>query len=81
MDLARRFIAGTNTDEVVEAAQRERKLNRGFTLDILGEAVKFPAGPGQIPAEAGKIPAELGKVAPKPGNFPQDLAQFPAKPR
>ncbi len=39
MDLARRFIAGTNTDEVVDAAQRERKLNRGFTLDILGEAV------------------------------------------
>ncbi|MDP7302603.1 MAG: proline dehydrogenase family protein, partial [Pirellulaceae bacterium] len=39
MDMARRFIAGTNTDEVVAAAQRERKLNRGFTLDILGEAV------------------------------------------
>ncbi len=39
MDLARRFIAGTNTDEVVAAAQRERALNRGFTLDILGEAV------------------------------------------
>lgn len=39
MDLARRFIAGTNTNEVVAAAKRERKLNRGFTLDILGEAV------------------------------------------
>ncbi|MBC8351774.1 MAG: L-glutamate gamma-semialdehyde dehydrogenase [Planctomycetes bacterium] len=39
MDLARRFIAGTNVNEVVEAAQRERRERRGFTLDILGEAV------------------------------------------
>ncbi len=39
MDLARRFIAGTNTQEVVEAARREREQGRGFTLDILGEAV------------------------------------------
>ncbi len=39
MDFARRFIAGTNTKEVVEAARKQRKLGRGFTLDILGEAV------------------------------------------
>jgi RHH-type proline utilization regulon transcriptional repressor/proline dehydrogenase/delta 1-pyrroline-5-carboxylate dehydrogenase len=39
MDLARRFIAGTNTREVVESAKRERERDRGFTLDILGEAV------------------------------------------
>ncbi len=39
MDFARRFIAGTNTREVLAAAQRERQANRGFTLDILGEAV------------------------------------------
>ncbi|HEY2839599.1 MAG TPA: L-glutamate gamma-semialdehyde dehydrogenase, partial [Pirellulales bacterium] len=36
---ARRFIAGTNTQEVLVAAMRERKLRRAFTLDILGEAV------------------------------------------
>jgi RHH-type proline utilization regulon transcriptional repressor/proline dehydrogenase/delta 1-pyrroline-5-carboxylate dehydrogenase len=36
---ARRFIAGTNTAEVVAAAKRERRLLRGFTLDLLGEAV------------------------------------------
>ena len=36
---ARRFIAGTTTAEVLAAAMRERKLRRGFTLDILGEAV------------------------------------------
>jgi RHH-type proline utilization regulon transcriptional repressor/proline dehydrogenase/delta 1-pyrroline-5-carboxylate dehydrogenase len=39
MDLARRFIAGTNIREVVDSARRERELQRAFTLDILGEAV------------------------------------------
>jgi RHH-type proline utilization regulon transcriptional repressor/proline dehydrogenase/delta 1-pyrroline-5-carboxylate dehydrogenase len=39
MDLARRFIAGTNAREVVESALRERQSDRAFTLDILGEAV------------------------------------------
>lgn len=36
---ARRFIAGTTTDEVLIAALRERRLRRAFTLDLLGEAV------------------------------------------
>ena len=39
MGHARRFIAGTNTAEVLAVAMRERKLRRAFTLDILGEAV------------------------------------------
>ncbi|HVX64395.1 MAG TPA: L-glutamate gamma-semialdehyde dehydrogenase, partial [Pirellulales bacterium] len=39
MGHARRFIAGTNSAEVLAAAMRERKLKRAFTLDILGEAV------------------------------------------
>ena len=38
-DFARRFIAGRNEREVIDAAQRQRDLRRGFTLDILGEAV------------------------------------------
>ena len=38
-DFARRFIAGEDVPQVLHAAQRERKLRRGFTLDILGEAV------------------------------------------
>lgn len=38
-DFARKFIAGSNTEEVVAAAKRERDANRAFTLDILGEAV------------------------------------------
>ncbi|MBX7165430.1 MAG: proline dehydrogenase family protein [Pirellulales bacterium] len=36
---ARRFIAGTTSEEVLAAAMRERKLRRAFTLDVLGEAV------------------------------------------
>lgn len=36
---ARRFIAGTTTEEVLAAALRERRLRRAFTLDLLGEAV------------------------------------------
>jgi RHH-type proline utilization regulon transcriptional repressor/proline dehydrogenase/delta 1-pyrroline-5-carboxylate dehydrogenase len=38
-DFARRFIAGENTRQVLGAARRQRDLRRGFTLDILGEAV------------------------------------------
>ena len=41
MDMARRFIAGTNTREVLAAARREREMGRGFTLDILGETVAW----------------------------------------
>ncbi|MEX0937532.1 MAG: L-glutamate gamma-semialdehyde dehydrogenase [Pirellulales bacterium] len=36
---ARNFIAGTNVREVIRAARQQRELRRGFTLDILGEAV------------------------------------------
>src|SRR5688572_23732911 len=38
-DFARRFIAGNDWQEVLAAAERERKKQRAFTLDILGEAV------------------------------------------
>ncbi len=36
---ARRFIAGSNTTEVLAAALAQRQQKRAFTLDILGEAV------------------------------------------
>jgi len=39
MSHARRFIVGTNQNEVLAAAMRERKMKRAFTLDLLGEAV------------------------------------------
>ena len=38
-DFAKRFIAGENVRQVLRAAKKERQLRRGFTLDILGEAV------------------------------------------
>lgn len=38
-NFAKKFIAGTNARQVIAAAKSERKLGRGFTLDILGEAV------------------------------------------
>jgi RHH-type proline utilization regulon transcriptional repressor/proline dehydrogenase/delta 1-pyrroline-5-carboxylate dehydrogenase len=38
-DFAKRFIAGENVNQVLATARRERDLRRGFTLDILGEAV------------------------------------------
>jgi RHH-type proline utilization regulon transcriptional repressor/proline dehydrogenase/delta 1-pyrroline-5-carboxylate dehydrogenase len=36
---ARRFIAGSNAQEVLAAALAERQAKRAFTLDVLGEAV------------------------------------------
>lgn len=40
---ARRFIAGTNPHEAAQAALTERRHHRGFTLDLLGEAVTSEA--------------------------------------
>ncbi len=38
-DFARKFIAGSNYDEVIKVARQQRDMQRAFTLDILGEAV------------------------------------------
>ena len=43
MNHARRFIAGTDSREVLAAALRERRLKRAFTIDVLGEAVTSEA--------------------------------------
>ncbi len=40
---ARRFIAGSNLQEVLKVAKSERAQGRAFTLDILGEAVTSTA--------------------------------------
>ena len=37
--MARRFIAGTSSDEVLESVERLRELGYGCILDLLGEAV------------------------------------------
>jgi RHH-type proline utilization regulon transcriptional repressor/proline dehydrogenase/delta 1-pyrroline-5-carboxylate dehydrogenase len=39
MNNARRFIAGTTIKQVLDAARRERRKRRAFTIDLLGEAV------------------------------------------
>ncbi len=39
MRQARRFISGSTVAEVVAAAREQRRVQRAFTLDILGEAV------------------------------------------
>ncbi len=36
---ARRFIAGTSTNEVLAAVKRARRFRQAFSLDLLGEAV------------------------------------------
>ena len=40
---ARRFIAGSNAQEVLAAAFAQRQAKRAFTLDVLGEAVTSEA--------------------------------------
>ncbi len=40
---ARRFIAGTTLEEVLDVARQHRRLKRAFTLDVLGEAVTSEA--------------------------------------
>jgi RHH-type proline utilization regulon transcriptional repressor/proline dehydrogenase/delta 1-pyrroline-5-carboxylate dehydrogenase len=37
--LARRFIAGSNVEEALQAIARQRKQKMAFTIDLLGEAV------------------------------------------
>ncbi len=37
--MARRFIAGTSVDEVLQTVGKVRKLGFAFTLDLLGEAI------------------------------------------
>jgi RHH-type proline utilization regulon transcriptional repressor/proline dehydrogenase/delta 1-pyrroline-5-carboxylate dehydrogenase len=37
------FIAGTNSEEVLRAAERERRQRRAFTLDVLGEHITSEA--------------------------------------
>lgn len=67
MDLARRFIAGTNVREVVDSARRERELDRAFTLDILGEAVTSRAESEQFFRSYVEL---IERVAPEVNRWP-----------
>lgn len=69
MGHARRFIAGTTTEEVLAAVRRARKLRHAFTLDILGEAVT-----SEVEAEryAHSCLELIRGVAPAVNSWPED---------
>ncbi|MGI9178564.1 MAG: proline dehydrogenase family protein, partial [Pirellulales bacterium] len=56
---ARRFIAGTNPTEAARAAVAERRLHRGFTLDLLGETVTSEAEADTYAAAYARLLTEL----------------------
>ena len=67
---AKRFIAGTTPAEAGKAALRERRRHRGFTLDLLGEAVTSDAEADAYAAAYARLLAEL----------PPEAARWPADP-
>jgi RHH-type proline utilization regulon transcriptional repressor/proline dehydrogenase/delta 1-pyrroline-5-carboxylate dehydrogenase len=60
---ARRFIAGTTPDEAAAAALAERRRHRGFTLDLLGEAVTSDAEADAYAAAYAQLLTELPAAA------------------
>jgi RHH-type proline utilization regulon transcriptional repressor/proline dehydrogenase/delta 1-pyrroline-5-carboxylate dehydrogenase len=68
---AGRFIAGANPAEAARAALAQRRQHRGFTLDLLGEAVTSDAEADAYAAAYGRLLAELPRLA----------ATWPADPR
>ncbi len=62
---ARRFIAGTSPEEAATAALAERRLHRGFTLDLLGEAVTSDADADAYAAAYARLIVELPPLAAK----------------
>jgi RHH-type transcriptional regulator, proline utilization regulon repressor / proline dehydrogenase / delta 1-pyrroline-5-carboxylate dehydrogenase len=60
---ARRFIAGTTPAEAAEAALAERRKHRGFTLDLLGEAVTSEADAEAYAAAYTRLLEELPPLA------------------
>jgi len=60
---ARRFIAGTRPAEAAEAALAQRRKHRGFTLDLLGEAVTSEADAEAYAAAYTRLLEELPPLA------------------
>jgi RHH-type proline utilization regulon transcriptional repressor/proline dehydrogenase/delta 1-pyrroline-5-carboxylate dehydrogenase len=60
---ARRFIAGSNPAEAARAALAQRRLHRGFTLDLLGEAVTSEAEADAYAAAYARLLDELPRLA------------------
>jgi RHH-type proline utilization regulon transcriptional repressor/proline dehydrogenase/delta 1-pyrroline-5-carboxylate dehydrogenase len=66
---AHRFIAGTAPDEAARSALRERGLHRGFTLDLLGEAV---TSDGEADAYAAAYTQLLHELPPQAATWQPD---------
>jgi len=66
---ARRFIAGTTPEEAARAALAERRRHRGFTLDLLGEAVTSDV---EADAYAATYTRLLTEVPPLVAGWPAD---------
>jgi len=79
---ARRFIAGTNAEEVLAVAWRQRKRNHAFTLDVLGEAVTSEHEASRFFQEYVQL---IEQVAPTVNAWPEvpqiDRASFGELPR
>ena len=60
---ARRFIAGTDPHEAARAAKAQRRSHRGFTLDLLGEAVTSDADADAYAAAYARLLRELPPLA------------------
>jgi RHH-type proline utilization regulon transcriptional repressor/proline dehydrogenase/delta 1-pyrroline-5-carboxylate dehydrogenase len=60
---ARRFIAGANPAEVARAALAQRRHQRGFTLDLLGEAVTSESEADAYAAAYTHLLTELPRLA------------------
>ena len=67
---AKRFIAGTTPAEAARAVLRERRRHRGFTLDLLGEAVTSDVAADAYAAAYARLLEEL----------PPEAARWPADP-
>ena len=60
---ARRFIAGANPAEAARVALAQRRLHRGFTLDLLGEAVTSESEADAYAAAYRNLLEELPRIA------------------
>ncbi len=68
--MARRFIAGSNRDEVVQSVRRLRRLGFAFTLDLLGEAVISDPEAQKYQQSYIELINGMGEQA---GEWPEDL--------
>ena len=69
-NMAQRFIAGTNVEEVLRSVARLRKQGLAFTLDLLGEAV---VSEPEAEAYAASYVRLIEGLSPEVNNWPEDI--------